>query len=182
MKNETAIFGGGCFWCTEAILSRLKGVVSISSGYSGGNNLIGKKNPTYEEVCSGKSGYAEVVKIEFDSDILSYETLLSVFFSSHDPTTLNRQGNDEGTQYRSVIFYTSEKQKRQAENYVQKLKEDKIYSAPIVTEIAPSSQFHEAEDYHQKYFDNNQQAPYCQFIINPKINKLKEKYKNFLKE
>jgi peptide-methionine (S)-S-oxide reductase len=182
MQSEIAIFGGGCFWCVEAVFSRLKGVISVSSGYAGEKLPAGADIPTYEEVCSGKTGHAEVVKVEFHSEIISYETLLSVFFASHDPTTPDRQGNDQGTQYRSIIFYTSELQKGLAEEYIKNLEKEKIYSSPIVTKVAPETNFYEAEDHHQRYFDSNRQTPYCQFVINPKIEKLRGKYKKFLKE
>lgn len=181
-KLQTAIFGGGCFWCVETVFSRLKGVSSVTSGYTGGNSEAGTDIPSYEEVCSGKIGHAEAVQVEFDPEIISYETLLSVFFASHDPTTLNRQGNDQGSQYRSIIFHTNDNQKKQAEDFIQKLEKEKVYSGPIVTEIAPETKFHEAEDFHQGYFENNRQAPYCQLIINPKLDKLKEKYWKYLKK
>jgi peptide-methionine (S)-S-oxide reductase len=177
MKTETAIFGAGCFWCVEAVFSRLKGVTSVASGYTGGLT----KNPTYEEICSGKTGHAETVKVEFDPNIISYYTLLSVFFSTHDPTTLNHQGSNKGTQYRSIIFYSDKKQQRQAEEYIQKLEKDKIFPKPIITEIKPLDKFYPAEEYHRKYFDTNRQVPYCQFVINPKIDKLKRYYATFLK-
>ena len=167
---ETAIFAGGCFWCTEAIFKRIKGVESAVSGYCGGKI----ENPTYEQVCSGNTGHAEAIQIKFDPKLISFEKLLEVFFKLHDPTTLNRQGNDVGTQYRSAIFYHDEKQKTQAQKA--KLQMRIIYKGKIVTEIAPFSNFYKAENYHQNYFENNKNAPYCQVVINPKIQKL---YKDF---
>jgi len=175
-KNlETVTFSGGCFWCTEAIFKRIKGVESVTSGYSGGKI----ENPTYEQVYSGTTGHAEAIQIEFDPKIISYEKLLEVFFKLHDPTTLNRQGNDVGTQYRSAIFYHGEKQKTQAEKA--KLKMQKIYRGKIVTEIVPFSNFYKAENYHQNYFENNKNAPYCQVVIDPKIQKLYKDFKDITK-
>lgn len=169
-KVETATFAGGCFWCTEAIFKRLKGVESVISGYSGGK----VENPTYEEVCSGTTGHAEAIQIEFDSKTISYEKLLEVFFKLHDPTTLNKQGNDVGSQYRSAIFYHNEEQRKLAEKIKSKMQ--KIYEDKIVTEIVPFSDFYKAEGYHQNYFESNKNAPYCQVVIDPKIQKL---YKEF---
>ena len=160
MKNEIAVFGGGCFWCGEAVFNRLRGVEKVTSGYANG---------------------AEVIRVEFDSSTVSYEVLLSVFFSTHDPTTLNRQGNDLGTQYRSAIFYVSEEQKQKAERFIQKLLEEKVYENPIVTELSPLTNFYEAESYHQQYYENNKQAPYCQLVIDPKIQKLQKQYAHLLK-
>ena len=184
MQNfETVTLAGGCFWCTEAIFKRLKGVKSVTSGYSGGS----KDNPTYKEVCEGSTGHAEAIQIKFDPNIISLEKLLEVFFKLHDPTTLNRQGNDVGTQYRSVIFYHNENQRKTAEAVMSKLEKSDDYkqslrSSPalrvaglkskIVTEIVPFKNFFEAENYHQNYFDNNRTQPYCQLIIDPKIKKL----------
>ncbi|MFA5872289.1 MAG: peptide-methionine (S)-S-oxide reductase MsrA [Parcubacteria group bacterium] len=177
MQTETAIFGGGCFWCVEAVFSSLQGVISVISGYTGGLTV----NPNYEEVCSGETEHAEAVKVEFDPEIISYDVLLSIFFSTHDPTTLNQQGNDQGAQYRSIIFYSTEEQKQKAEKYIRELEREKIFTSSIVTELKPLGKFYPAEDYHQKYFDVNRQAPYCQFVINPKLEKLKKKYTKFLK-
>jgi peptide-methionine (S)-S-oxide reductase len=177
-KNlEIAVFGGGCFWCFEAVFVKIKGVRSVVSGYAGG----AKGNPTYEEVCSGKTGHAEVTKIEHDSEIISFTDLLTVFFAMHDPTTLNRQGADAGTQYRSIILYTSEKQKKEAEEFVGKLNAEKIFEKPIVTEIKPLENFFPAEDYHQKYFEKNPNQAYCQFNISPKVAKLREKFGALMK-
>ena len=162
-----AIFGAGCFWCVEAIFSQLAGVDSVISGYSNGTT----KNPTYESVCSGKTGYAEVCKISYDPNIISFEELLSIFFQTHNPTTLNRQGADKGTQYRSGIYYTSEEQKKIAEEYIKKLTAENAFNDPIVTEIIKLNNFHEAEDYHQDYYKNNENAPYCRIVIKPKLDK-----------
>ena len=180
MKKEIALFGGGCFWCGEAVFERLKGVDKVTSGYAGGT----KENPTYEEVCGGQTGHIEVIRVAYDPTVVSYETLLSVFFSTHDPTTLNRQGNDIGTQYRSAIFYTTEEQKQKAEMFIQKLQEENPPAGgenPIVTELAPLLNFYEAESHHQQYYENNTQAPYCQLVINPKLEKLKKQYTHLLK-
>lgn len=179
MSNiQTAIFGGGCFWCVEAIFKRLKGVHSVVSGYAGG--LL--ENPTYEQVSSGITGHAEVIKIEFDPSIIKFEILLDVFFSSHDPTTLDKQGADSGTQYRSVIYYVNAEQKKSIDEYIQKLKIDKIFENEIVTEVAAAESFYAAEEYHQNFYDQNREYPYCAFVIDPKINKLRAKYSEFLKE
>jgi len=162
-----AVFGAGCFWCVEAIFSQLAGVDSVISGYSNGTT----KNPTYESVCSGKTGYAEVCKISYDPNIISFEELLTIFFQTHNPTTLNRQGADKGTQYRSGIYYTSEEQKEIAEEYIKKLTAENAFNDPIVTEIIKLNNFHEAEDYHQDYYKNNENAPYCRIVIKPKLDK-----------
>jgi peptide-methionine (S)-S-oxide reductase len=177
-KFETATLANGCFWCTEAIFKRLKGVKSVISGYSGG--IV--KNPSYDQVCAGKTGHAESIQIEFDPKVIPFERILEVFWHTHDPTTLNRQGNDVGTQYRSAIFYHNQKQKEIAEKSKNELEKEGIYDAPIVTEITPFSDFYEAEDYHKNYYDNNQDAPYCNFIIDPKVRKLLLKYRNDVKE
>lgn len=166
---QKATFGTGCFWCTEAIFERMEGVKSVSSGYSGGK----VKNPTYEAVCSGTTGHAEVIQVEFDASVISYEKLLNTFWKAHDPTTLNRQGNDVGTQYRSVIFYHNDAQKVSAEK--SKAAEAKEFRDPIVTEISPIQEFYPAENYHQDYFRLNGSAPYCSFVIRPKLQKLQEK-------
>ncbi len=175
-KNEIAVFGGGCFWCTEAVFQELKGVVSVMPGYAGGR----MKNPTYEDVSSGRTGHAEVIKIEFNPEQIAYRDLLTVFFASHDPTTRNRQGNDVGTQYRSVIFYATEGQKREAEKFIKEL--DEPGSKPVVTEIQPLGEFYSAEKYHQNYYKENFRQPYCELIINPKLKKLKEGYRELLKD
>ena len=174
---ETIIFGGGCFWCVEAVVERLKGVVSIKSGYAGGRT----ENPSYEEVSSGSTGHIEVVRVEFDPSVIRLDDLLSVFFSSHDPTTKDRQGNDVGEQYRSVIFYTSDEQKAAVEFFIRELEEDKVYSKPIVTEVKPAGKFYEAEGNHQNYYNGNRDKPYCQLVIDPKISKLRQKYLHLLK-
>ena len=171
---ETATLGGGCFWCMEAVYERLPGVISVTSGYAGGHT----ENPTYHEVCGGDTGHAEVTQIEFDPAKISFAQLLDVFWQAHDPTTLNRQGADEGTQYRSVIFYHDEKQKLVAEK--SKLAAQEQILKPIVTEIAPFRKFFKAEDYHQGYFDTNGHAPYCQLVIAPKLEKLE--HKNVIKD
>jgi peptide-methionine (S)-S-oxide reductase len=171
-KLQTAIFGGGCFWCTEAIFKSLKGAISVMPGYSGGS----KPNPTYEEVCGGATGHIEAVKIEFDPGLISFRDLLEVFFATHDPTTPNRQGNDVGEQYASVIFYGDENQKFEAEKFIRQLEEDYVFEKPIVTQIRPLAEFYEAEDYHRDYFKNNPAAAYCQIVINPKLEKFKKKF------
>ncbi len=174
ITNQTAVFGGGCFWCTEALLGMLKGVVSVVPGYAGGS----LKNPTYWDVASGKSGHAEVVKIEYDPKQISFNDLLTVFFATHDPTTPNRQGNDVGSQYRSAIFYTGEEQKKEAEFFIEKLNE----SGPrVVTEVSPLGDFYEAEEEHKKYYFKNSSAPYCRAVINPKIEKVEARFKELLK-
>ena len=176
-KLETATFGAGCFWCVEAIFQELKGVHSVSSGYSGGQT----PNPTYREVCTGLTGHAEVVQIKFDPEVIAYETLVKVFFTTHDPTTLNRQGADSGTQYRSVIFYHNDQQKAIA----QRLKKDfapTLWKDPIVTEISPFQSFYEAEDYHQDYYSNNPNQGYCRIVINPKVEKFRKQYTHLLKD
>jgi peptide-methionine (S)-S-oxide reductase len=166
---ETAVLGGGCFWCMEAVYERLPGVLSVTSGYAGGHVV----NPTYHQVCGGDTGHAEVTQIKFDAAKISFAQLLDVFWQAHDPTTLNRQGNDEGTQYRSVIFYADEKQKLVAEK--SKLAAQANFFKPIVTEITPLTKFYPAEDYHQGYFDEHGHEPYCQLVIAPKIKKLEHK-------
>lgn len=177
-KTDTATFGTGCFWCTEAVFQMLDGVISATSGYSGGND----KNPTYEQVCSGKTGHAECIQVVYDPQKISYDQLLKAFWESHDPTTLNRQGNDVGTQYRSVIFYHNEEQKQLAEAYKKKLNDEKAYDEPVVTEIAPATTFYKAENYHQDYFRLNGHAPYCQFVIAPKVEKFKKIFKDKIKK
>jgi peptide-methionine (S)-S-oxide reductase len=175
---ETATLAGGCFWCTEAIFKRLKGVVSVLPGYSGGT----MENPSYEQVCSGMTGHAEVTQIEFDPKVISFEKILDVFWHTHDPTTLNRQGNDIGTQYRSAVFYHSEAQKEVAEKLKKEIEKEGEHKNPIVTEITPFVAFYAAEDYHKNYFDRKKDAPYCNFVISPKIHKLLEKYGQDVKE
>jgi peptide-methionine (S)-S-oxide reductase len=168
---EIATFANGCFWCTEAIFEELKGVVSAVSGYSGGQT----ENPTYKEVCEGTTGHAECIQITFDPSMISYDELLEVFWKTHDPTTLNRQGNDIGTQYRSTIFYHTEEQKQKATQYKKELNESGAWSNPIVTEISPFTVFYPAENYHQQYFEVNGNAnPYCQFVIQPKLEKFRK--------
>lgn len=177
-KMEVATLGGGCFWCTEAVFDDLKGVISVESGYSGGTVA----NPSYEQVCTGKTGHAEVVQVSFDPGIISYEDLLRIFFTVHDPTTLNRQGNDNGTQYRSVIFYHDENQKKSAEKIVKEISDEKIWDDPIVTELSPFRAFYIAEDYHQEYFANNPNQGYCRIVIAPKVAKFRSHYRDRLKK
>ncbi len=179
-KTELALatFGNGCFWCTEAIFQRLKGVSKVVSGYAGGK----VKKPTYKEVCSGLTGHAEVIQITYDPKVIGYTELLEVFWETHDPTTLNRQGADEGTQYRSVVFYHTEEQKKLAETYKKKLNESGAFESPVVTEISPLSEYYPAEDYHQNYFNLNGNAPYCSYVIQPKIDKFKKVFKAKLKD
>lgn len=174
---EKATFGAGCFWCVEAVFQRLNGVTSVVSGYAGGN----VKNPTYREICGGRTGHAEVAQITFDPNVITYEELLEVFWKTHDPTTLNRQGADVGTQYRSVIFYHNDSQKELAEHYKLKLDQSGLFSDPIVTEIKPLPEFYEAEDYHQNYFNTNPSQPYCSVVIGPKIEKMSEVFAAKLK-
>jgi peptide-methionine (S)-S-oxide reductase len=174
---EVATLGGGCFWCTEAVFSLLKGVEKVESGYSGGK----MENPTYEKVSTGTTGHVEVVQISFNPDVISFKEILEVFFSSHDPTTLNRQGNDIGTQYRSVIFYHDDQQKAIAEQVIKELTEKKTWNKPIVTQIEQFKIFYKAEEYHQNYFKNHPEKSYCSIIIAPKINKLKQHYLDKLK-
>ncbi len=177
-EKEIATFAGGCFWCTEAIFKRLKGVESVDSGYTGGKT----EKPNYEEVSSGQTGYAEAVQVTFNPSVISYETLLDIFFATHDPTTLNRQGYDIGTQYRSAIFYHNDSQKEIAKRFIEKLEKEGTYQKRIVTEVAPFEQFYSAEDYHKNYYDINRDKPYCTVIIDPKIQKLLREYKKEVKE
>jgi len=170
MPLETATLAGGCFWCLEAVYDQVIGVKDVVSGYTGGHVA----NPTYERVCSGKTGHAEAVQITFDPEQISYRELLEIFFSIHDPTTLNRQGADVGTQYRSAIFYHSEEQRQIAEQLVRELTEQKVFRDPIVTEIVPATTFYPAEDYHQEYFARNPYQPYCQFVVAPKVAKFQK--------
>ena len=176
-RSKVAVFGSGCFWCTEAVFDELRGVKSVVSGYAGGST----KNPTYEEVCGGRTGHAEVIKIDFDPGEIAFKDLLTVFFATHDPTTLNRQGNDVGTQYRSAIFYADEEQKREAEAFIKELNDSKAFGKPVVTTLEPLGEFYEAEDYHQKYYANNPYQPYCQYLIPPKLNKLHKQFSALLK-
>lgn len=169
---QTAVFGGGCFWCLEAVFARVQGVKSVESGYMGGQ----VKNPAYREVCSGTTGHAEVVRVTFDPAAVGYKDLLEVFFAIHDPTTLNQQGNDVGTQYRSVIFYLSEEQRRQAEQAIVELDGAHRWPDPVVTAVEPAAQFYVAEDYHQNYFASNPAQPYCQFIVAPKVRKFLKQF------
>lgn len=175
---EKATFGSGCFWCTEAIFERLNGVVKVESGYSGGK----VENPTYEEVCSGTTGYAEVTQITYDPAIITFDELLEVFWKTHDPTTLNRQGNDVGTQYRSVIFYNNDDEKELAEKYKTELDKSGAWDNPIVTEISPFTKFYSAEGYHQDYYANNPNQGYCTFVIAPKVEKFEKVFKDKLKK
>ena len=175
--TDTATFGAGCFWCVEAIFQQIEGVVLVKSGYEGGTSA----NPTYEEVCTGTTGHAEVCQITFDSQKVSYKTLLQAFWESHDPTTLNKQGGDIGTQYRSAIFYHSAEQKTTAEFYKAELQKSGAFENEIVTEIVPAATFYEAEKYHQNYFNQNGNQPYCQFVIRPKVEKFQKAFKNKLK-
>lgn len=176
--KDTATFGAGCFWCVEAIFLQLEGVDSVASGYSGGH----VKNPTYRQVCDGTTGHAEVIQVIYDPKVISYADLLQAFWSSHDPTTLNRQGNDIGTQYRSVIYYHSPQQKADAEKYKKELDASGTFANPIVTEISPFEVFYKAEDYHQDYYNLNEDQPYCQFVIRPKIEKFEKVFKSKLKK
>ncbi len=175
---DTATFGAGCFWCVEAVFQDLNGVIEVKSGYSGGKIA----NPTYREVSSGLTGHAEVVQIVYDSSVISFDELLEVFWQTHDPTTLNRQGADVGTQYRSAIFYHNEHQKERAEYYKRKLNEEKTFDLPVVTEISPFDAFYVAEDYHQEYYNNNKNQPYCRVVIAPKVEKVKKVFGDKLKE
>jgi len=179
MKPETqvAVFGGGCFWCTEAVFDELEGVVSVTPGYAGGS----VKNPSYEQVCSGNTGHAEVIHIEFKPSQISFDDLLTVFFATHDPTTLNRQGNDVGTQYRSVILYADEEQKQQAESRIIQLNQEISRGRPVVTTVEPLTEFYPAEDYHQKFYARNSFQPYCQITIPPKLVKLHKQFSTLLK-
>ncbi len=173
---EVAIFGGGCFWCTEAIFKMLKGVSEVLPGYSGGK----VKNPTYEEVCTGTTGHAECTQVTFDPKEIQYKDLLTVFFGSHDPTTRNRQGNDIGEQYRSVVFYTTDEQQQIALDFIKELNGSNVEGAPIVTEVEPLETFYVAENYHQDYFARNKDAAYCELVINPKLQKVQEKFGELL--
>lgn len=177
MKTEEVVFGGGCFWCTEAIFLKLRGVTSVTPGYAGGNI----DNPNYYEVSEGKTGHAEVVQIIFDPQTISFKSLLSVFFAVHNPTSLNRQGNDLGSQYRSIILFTSEKQKQESMDAIKKINDSKEFDTPVVTEVVKLNKFFTAEEFHQNYFKKNSDQPYCHYIIEPKLEKLKEKFINLIK-
>lgn len=170
MSDSLATIGGGCFWCTEAVFQDLKGVQSVISGYSGGR----RPNPSYEQICTGVSGHAEVIQIAFDDEVISFESLLKIFFATHDPTTLNQQGADKGTQYRSVIFYHDDEQKEIAEKVKKDFETEGIFENPIFTEIVPLSIFYPAEDYHQNYYKNNPEQAYCQFVVAPKVAQFRQ--------
>lgn len=174
---ETAVLGGGCFWCLDAAFSRTKGVRDVVTGYAGGDAV----NPIYDEVCGGSTGHAEVVEIFFDPAEISYKDILGIFFTIHDPTTLNRQGHDVGTQYRSVIFYTDESQRKTAEEVMAELSNEKLYDDPMVTQLLPLEKFYKAEDYHQHYFEKNPEQAYCQIVIMPKLVKFRDKFRKFYK-
>jgi len=176
-SSQIATFGAGCFWCTEAVFLNVKGVSKVESGYSGGK----VKNPSYRDVCTGTTGHAEVTQITFDPRVVTFEELLEVFWNTHDPTTLNRQGADEGPQYRSVVFYHDEEQKRISEQYKSQLEASKVYKNPIVTEISPLINFYKAEDYHQNYYALNPNQGYCQYVIRPKVEKFKKQFASKLK-
>jgi len=176
-ESETAVLGGGCFWCLEAVYLQMHGVLSVESGYMGGKT----PEPTYHDVCSGATGHVEVVQVSFDPSVASYRDILEVFFTIHDPTTRDRQGNDAGTQYRSVIFYTSDGQRAIAEQIMRELDAAHIWDDPIVTEVRRASKFYRAEDYHQDYFRNNPQQPYCTFVVAPKVRKFREKFAHKLR-
>lgn len=178
MNNETIVFGGGCFWCTEAVFKMLRGVKSVLPGYSGGQT----PNPTYYSVSNGNTGHAECVEVQYDSKLIKLTDLLTVFFGSHDPTTVNRQGNDVGTQYRSVIFYTTREQKSTIEEFISKINASSTEGKQIVTEVEPLKTFFVAEDFHKDYYDNNKTNPYCEIVINPKLDKVVKQYAHLLKE
>ena len=171
-SGETAILAGGCFWCLEGVYQEMEGVRSVESGYTGGHVA----NPSYEQVCSGTTGHAEAVRIAFDPEITSYRRILEVFFAIHDPTTLNRQGNDAGTQYRSAIYYLDDRQREIAQELIRELTAEKVWSNPIVTELQPAATFYKAEDYHQNYFRSHPQQPYCAYVVAPKVRKFREKF------
>lgn len=177
-KLETATFGAGCFWCTEAVFQRVKGVEKVASGYMGGST----KNPTYKDICTGLTGHAEVIQVQYDPSVVSFVELLEIFWKTHDPTTLNRQGADEGTQYRSVVFFHSKAQQDEAELYKKKLDDAKIFDNKIVTEISPASEFYVAEDYHQNYFNDNPRQGYCRLVITPKLEKFEKVFKDKMKK
>ena len=176
-NHEVATLGGGCFWCTEAVFEEIQGVESVVSGYAGGE----VENPTYRQICTGRTGHAEVVQVTFNPDAVSYREILQIFFTTHDPTTLNRQGADAGTQYRSVVFYHDDEQKRIAEEVIQAFEDNDVWDDPIVTQVDPLPTFYPAEDYHQNYFAQNPNQPYCQAVIAPKVSKLRRQYLEKLK-
>jgi methionine-S-sulfoxide reductase len=175
---DTITLGGGCYWCVEAVYEKLNGVIKAESGFSGGT----VKNPSYEQVCTGRTGHAEVVNITFDKNITSLKDILKVFFSVHDPTTLNRQGDDIGTQYRSVIFYRNEEQKNEAEDIISSLKQERVFDTPVVTEVEPFREFFKAEEYHQNYYEYNNSQSYCRMVIKPKMEKFEKAFRNLLKK
>ncbi len=177
-KYETCVLAGGCFWCMEAIFQDINGIINVESGFSGGH----VQNPTYKEVCTGNTGHAESVRITYDPSVISFSAILDLFFSMHDPTSLNRQGEDVGTQYRSEIFYMNEDQKQIAENFIKNLEKKKTFNKPIVTKIEKFTAFYPAEDYHRNYYKNNSEQPYCKYVISPKVKKLKEHYSPMLKK
>ena len=176
--KEIAVFGGGCFWCTEAVFKMLKGVIAVEPGYSGGKT----KNPTYEQVSSGDTGHAEVIRIEYDPTQVTYRSLMTVFFASHDPTTLNRQGADVGTQYRSVVFFTTPDQQKEAQNFIAEINNSNKNGTKAVTEVVPLDVFYPAENYHQDYYANHKDAGYCQLIINPKLEKVQKLFADLLED
>ncbi len=175
--TRLATFGDGCFWCSEAVFTRLKGVTKVTPGYAGGS----MDNPSYEQVSGGRTGHAEVIQVEYNPTVISYERLVEVFFATHDPTTMNRQGNDVGEQYRSVIFYHDPEQQKLAESTIDQLDADNTFGAPIVTQVVPFEKFYPAEDYHRDYYANNPNQPYCQAVISPKVAKLRKKFAEYLK-
>ena len=176
-NDEKATLGGGCFWCTEAVFQEIEGVIEVVSGYSGGH----VENPTYQQITTGRTGHAEVIQVTFDPDVVSYREILEIFFTMHDPTSLNRQDADVGPQYRSVIFYHNEEQKRIAEEFIQEMNETNIFNLPIVTQLEPLKEFYEAEDYHKDYYKRNKNQPYSKYVIAPKLEKVEKKLKEKLK-
>lgn len=176
--NQTAVFAGGCFWCTEAVFQKLRGVKSVLPGYAGGT----VENPTYEQVSTGRTGHAEAIQFEYDPEVITYNDLLAVFFATHDPTQLNRQGYDVGPQYRSAIFYSSQEEKKQAQDFIEQLTKDQTFSKPIVTTLEPLTKFYEAEDYQKNYYQRNKWQPYCLVVINPKLKKLKQHFAALLEQ
>jgi peptide-methionine (S)-S-oxide reductase len=175
---QTAVFAGGCFWCTEAVFQKLRGVKTVEPGYTGGQII----DPSYDQVSMGNTGHAEAIRFVFDPELISFRDLLAVFFATHDPTTLDQQGADMGTQYRSAIFYANEQQKQDAENFIHELTVNSTFPAPIVTQLEPFGKFYVAEDYHKNYYERNQGQGYCQVVINPKLKKLKEKFASLIEE
>lgn len=176
--TSQAILAGGCFWCTEAVFLKVRGVQKVTPGYIGGR----RPNPTYEQICTGHTGHAEAIQIDFDPQVISFEILLNIFFATHDPTTLNRQGNDIGTQYRSAIFYIDEAQKQGAEQYLEQLKTAEIFEAPVVTKLEEATVFYPAEAYHHNYYNRNPEQGYCSFVISPKVSKLRKYFADWLKD